>query len=399
MLKTIALPGALPGVLAAAVLAGPGAQAQEPILIGFATAQSGWMEAYDKQPVNAAKLAIADINAAGGLLGRPIEIVEADTKTDRAEGSRAGREVVDAGAGLVVVSCDYDMGSPAAFAAQQAGVIAISLCANDPKMGIQGVGTHAFSWSFAAQSGGYTLAEWAWGQGWRNAYSLLDTTIEFNKSTCAGFNARWKELAGEAGFIGEDTWRNDDPSIAAQITRIQALPTAPDVIMLCTYNPGGASAIKQIRAAGIDTPLLSSQAMDGDYWLQAVPDLSGFYYNAYMSIFGDEPLPERQALLDRYVATYGERPTTSNFITGYALIQGYARAVERAGTDDPDAVLAELDKFQGEDILGIPITLSPEMHIQLSWPVLMMKVEGGRHQALDYTVNEASPPTTLLFPN
>jgi branched-chain amino acid transport system substrate-binding protein len=169
--------------------------------------------------------------------------------------------------------------------------------------------------------------------------------------------------------------------------------------MLCTYNPGGASAIKQIRAAGIDTPLLSSQAMDGDYWLAATPNLSEFYYNAYMSIFGGEPNPAAQDLLDRYVKTYGKQPTTSNFITGYALVMGYAKAVERAGTDDPDAVLAEMNKFKDEDILGIPITFTPDMHIQLRWPVLMMKIENGKHQPIDYTTNKAEPPTSLLFPN
>jgi branched-chain amino acid transport system substrate-binding protein len=388
----------LVGTALYAIMAVP-AVAEDPIVIGFAVAKSGWMAAYDDQPVKAAKLAIDEINAKGGLLGRKIEVVEADTKTDRAQGSRAGKEVVDLGAKLVVVSCDYDMGSPAAFAAQSAGVISISPCANDPKMGVQGVGTHAFSWTFAAQSGGYALAEWAHKQGWRTAYSLLDTTIEFNKSTCAGFNARWKELAGEEGFAGEDTWRNDDPSISAQITRLRALEKQPDVIMLCTYNPGGASAIKQIRDAGIDTPLLSSQAMDGDYWLQGTPNLSDFYYNGYMSIFGGEPDAERQALLDRYVSTYGERPATSNFITGYALIQAYAKAVERAGSDEPDKVLAEFNKFKEEKILGVPITLTPEMHIQLQWPVLMLQVENGKHKALEYTVNEVAPPLDLLFPN
>jgi branched-chain amino acid transport system substrate-binding protein len=331
--------------------------AQEPIVIGFATAQSGWLS-YESSSVEAAKIAIEEINAAGGLLGRQIKVVEADTKTDRTEGARAGQEMVNQGAKLVVVSCDYDMGSPAAFAAESAGVISISLCANDPKMGVQGVGPHAFSWSFAAQSGGYVLADFGYEEGWRKAYSLLDTTIEFDKSTCAGFNARWKELAGAENFLGEDTWRNDDPSISAQITRLLALPTQPEVIMLCTYLPGGASAIKQLRDAGIKTPLITSQALDGDFWLGSVPNLSEFYYNAYMSIFGDEPQPENQALLDKYIQKTGQRPV----------------------------------------IVGVPITFTPEMHIQLKWPMLMMKVENGKHKAIRYQTSGSTPPMSLLFP-
>ena len=46
-----------------------------------------------------------------------IEVVTADTKTDRAEGAKAGLEVIDKGADLVIVSCDYDFGSPAALGA------------------------------------------------------------------------------------------------------------------------------------------------------------------------------------------------------------------------------------------------------------------------------------------
>src|SRR3712207_623531 len=168
-------------IVAVGVSAAPVSQAQEPIIIGFATAQSGWMAAYDEQPVLAARLAIDDLNARGGLLGRQIKFVEADTKTDRAQGAKAGKEVIQQGAKLVVVSCDYDMGSPAAFAAQSEGIISISPCANDPKMGVQGVGEHAFSWTFAAQSGGYALAEWAYSRGRNRAYSLVHTTIGFNK--------------------------------------------------------------------------------------------------------------------------------------------------------------------------------------------------------------------------
>jgi branched-chain amino acid transport system substrate-binding protein len=367
------------------------------IIIGAAIAQSGWMEAYDSQPMNAAKLAIQDINAKGGVLGRKLELVVADTKTDRAQGSKAGIEVIDKGAKIIIVSCDYDMGSPAAFVAQSRNIISISLCANDPKMGVQGLGTHAFSQVFAAQSGGYVLAEFAYKQGWHKAYSLLDTTIEFDKATCAGFNHRWRELAGEENFLGQDTFKNGDPSIASQITRIKALPSKPDVIHLCTYIPGGASAIRQIRAAGIDTPLVTSQAMDGDYWLNAVPNLSNFYVNGYMSIFGDEPIAERQAFLDRYVKTYGEKPATSNFISGYMLVLGYARAVELAGTDEPDAVLAEYNKFKNEDLFGIPFTFTPKMHIQLKWPLIMMEVQNGKHRSLGYYINEAVPPYDLLF--
>ena len=91
------------------------------IVVGFATAESGFMQAYDKPAQDAAMIRIDEINKAGGLLGKQIKVVTADTKTDRAEGAKAGLEVLDKGAELVIVSCDYDFGAPAALAARSRG--------------------------------------------------------------------------------------------------------------------------------------------------------------------------------------------------------------------------------------------------------------------------------------
>ena len=95
-------------------------------------------------------------------------------------------------------------------------------------------------------------------------------------------------------IVGRDTFKNDDPSIATQITRLRALNPAPDVITLCSYTPGGASAVRQIRAAGINTPIASDNAMDGGYWLSAVPDLNNFYYASLGSVVGGDPRPKDQ---------------------------------------------------------------------------------------------------------
>ncbi len=54
--------------------------------------------------------------------------------------------------------------------------------------------------------------------------------------------------------------------------------------MLCTMMPGGVSAVKQIRAAGIKAPILNGSGMDGSYWLSAVPDLSSFFVPAQGSV-------------------------------------------------------------------------------------------------------------------
>jgi len=383
----------LGAALGALMLAAPMAMADDDkIVVGFATAQSGFMQAYDKPAEDAARIRIDEINKAGGLLGKQIEIVAADTKTDRAEGAKAGLEVIDKGADLVVVSCDYDFGAPAALAAEGAGKVSFFLCAESIKAGIQGVGPHSFSASVLAAVQGATMAEWAYTKkNARNFYRLLDTWTEYNKGICDGFDWELPKLK-DAKLVGEDTFKNDDASIAAQITRIKSLPQEPDAIMLCTMMPGGVSAVKQIRAAGIKSMILNGSGMSGSYWLSAVPDLSNFYVPDQGSVHGDDPNPKVNEFNAKYKTATGSDPSSQYVYPGYVMIDVWAKAVERAKSTDADAVVAELEKMKDEPTLFGPRTFTAELHHQNKGRYLITEVDGGKAKVVDeWTISEAIP--------
>ncbi|MDB5518337.1 MAG: livK, partial [Tardiphaga sp.] len=92
--------------------------ADDGITIGMAVAFSGWMEAYDGEATKMAQLWVEQTNAKGGLLGKKIKVISGDTKTDRVEGAKVGKDLIDQGANLLLVSADYDYGAPAALQAQ-----------------------------------------------------------------------------------------------------------------------------------------------------------------------------------------------------------------------------------------------------------------------------------------
>lgn len=367
------------------------------IVVGFATAASGFMQAYDKPAQDAAMIRIDEINKAGGLLGKQIEVVTADTKTDRAEGAKAGLEVLDKGADLVIVSCDYDFGSPAALAAEGAGKVSFFLCAESIKAGIQGVGPHSFSASVLAAVQGATMAEWAYKKrNARNFYRLLDTWTEYNKGICDGFDWMLPRLEG-AKLVGEDTFKNEDASIAAQITRIKSLPQEPDAIMLCTMMPGAVSAIKQIRAAGIKAPILNGSGVDGSYWLSAVPDLSDFIVPVQGSIYGDDPNPAVNEFNKKYKEVTGGDPSSQYVYPGYVLIDVWAKAVERAKSTDADAVVAELEKMKDEPTLFGPRTFTNEIHHQNRGRYLIVETKNGKPGVIDeWTISDAVPVDYLI---
>ena len=383
-------------VAAVALPAGTAAADDDEIIVGFAIAESGWMQAYDQPSTRAALVRVDEINEAGGLLGKQIQVVTADTKTDRNEGVKAGQEVVDEGADMVVVSCDYDFGAPAANVAQDADLISFFLCAEDVKAGIEGVGPYSFSASVLAAVQGATMAEWSINERKaKTGYVLLDTSIEYNKGICYGFDWMFPKAGGE--IIGRDTFKNDDPSIASQITRIKSLASPPDVIMLCSYNPGGASAAKQLRAAGIESLIVNGSSLDGNYWLDAVPDLSGFVVPVQGSIYGDDPDPNVETFNKKYEKKWGERPSSQYAYPGYVLIDVWAKAVERAGTTETEAVVAELEKMNNEPTLFGPRTFTSELHHQNQATYKLVEATDGKFAYIgEWTISEPVPMEILF---
>jgi branched-chain amino acid transport system substrate-binding protein len=370
--------------------------AVEPVVVGIAMAQSGWMAEYDQPSNNAAQIKIEEINAAGGLLGRKLQVVQADNKTDRAQSARAAQKVMAHKPKLVIVTSDFDFGAPAALVASQAGIIAFSPNGSDQRFGVQGIGRLAFSMATVTFGEGFNMAEIAYKKlGARTAYSLIDQTTQYTKDVAKGFAIRFEQLGGK--MLGEDVFKNDDPSFSSQVTRIKNLSHAPDVIAISSYPPGGPSVMRQLRAAGIGTSIVGCAVFDGDYWLDAVPGLSNFYFPALMSLFGNEPSAKKQSVLEKYTAKFG-KPALSDFLTGYSTVEAWALAVERAKSFDSNKVARELEKFQNEKLVIGSTTFTDKLHVTTQREMMLMKVENGKHKAMGYLKSDTAPSMDLLFP-
>ncbi len=369
---------------------------QEPIKVGFAVAFSGWEEAYDGEATKMAKLWIDQTNAKGGLLGRKIESIEADTKSDRVEGAKAGQQMVSGGADLIFVTADYDYGAPAALQAQKAGKISVFLGASDPKAGILGVGPLSFTTTTAGQLEGATVADWGYSaRGYKKGYVLTDDMLEYNKSVCAGYE--WQFVKSGGQIVGKDSFKNQDPSISSQITRlVEAIKTEHvDNIMLCSVTPGGSSAIRQLRAAGIDLPILSGTGMDGTYWLGSVPNLKDFYVPV-QAVVGGDPRPEVEDLTQAFKARYGNVPATQYAYPVYAWLELWAKAVTKLGTTDSKAVTAELEKFKDEPTVLGPRTYTSKLHIQTFIPMTINEITNGVQQPVtEWKIKEDIPNDVL----
>ncbi|MCI2810991.1 ABC transporter substrate-binding protein [Eoetvoesiella caeni] len=367
------------------------------VVVGFAVAQSGMFQPYDAEGIEMANLYLDELNKRGGVLGHRVRSVIADTRSDRVEGAKAGASVVSQGAKLVVVTCDYDFGAPAALQANRNEIIAVSLCAGDPKMGPAGLGPYVFSAGMAGQSEGVKAADWAFTQrGFKTAYMLTDTHVQYNSSVCAGFEWQWEKLGGK--MAGKDTFRNGDPSVASQVTRMRNAirDDNVDVVMLCTLLPGGATALRQIRAADIETPIISGQAMSGTFWMDSVPNLSDFYTIQQAAVNGD-PRESVQKVSKLYADTLGKEITQPSVFGIYAWLDLWVKAVETAGTFDSDAVLKVMNGYTNEPTFLGPYSFTPELHIQDAPEQVIVEIQDGKQAQVILTEQGESLPTNLLY--
>jgi branched-chain amino acid transport system substrate-binding protein len=374
------------GTVLAATVSSPALGDENEIVVGAATSFSGWMAAFDVSPTHAAEIAVQDINAAGGVNGKKLKLIHIDTKTDQAQTSRAAQDLVKQGAKLMLTACDFDQGSPAALVAQQAKVIAISSCGADIKYGNLMIGNNVFTMATDAEGTGRILADWATHKkGWKTAYALDDTFIEYDKSECRGFVDEFKKLNGDKAVVLEDTFKNGDTSVASQVSRYTALAGKPDVMIICSVPPGIASAIRQFRSAGVDIPIISGTGGDGSAWHSAVPGLSNYYYLNYSADAGvKEPRPDAEAFFQKYEKQFNERPGSGQGITGYSVIEAWAKAANKAGSIETDKVRAELEKFTDEPLLAGLTTFTPKLHTNLNRPMLMISIMDEKPAPLGY---------------
>ena len=328
---------------AATAPASPGAGGEDPIIVGAAVHLTGWMAAYDTPPLMGARLAVKQINEAGGVLGRPLQLIELDGKTDQATVGNAAIQLIEQGAEVLIAPCDFDFGAPVGRAAQDAGIVGLSTCASSPLYGSEALGDMQFTVSMWNQTMSAAAAQFACvDMGWTTGATIVDTTTEYTQSLGEYFVDAFEEMG--CTIVNEDTYLQGDMQIDAQIQRLQGLPEPPQVILLSTNMPDYAMMVRELRAAGFDTPLMGGDAMDTVEFYPAVgPDAGNNIFISTHSFVGPGVGPAMDEFLELYEAEYGGPPETAFAVMGWDTVNIIAQSIERAGTTDGPALVQAME--------------------------------------------------------
>lgn len=357
----------------------------EPILIGAAMAQTGFMSPFDAPALATAQIAVDKINAAGGVLGCQLVLEAVDTETNPDKGQQIATDLVAKGAKMLLVTCDYDINAKSSQVANDAGVLVVAPCVGSTAMGPNNGLDLGYSMGSAVPGEAAIMAEYAFENLGQTVTLFKDMSIAYTTSQCDAFETRFKELGGSVKSTQQFTQTQAgalDKPVTAQVAN--AKKDGAQVIALCSYPGGGAQALAAIRNAGVKTPVISGFGLDGAFWLGAVPNLSNFYTVTYASVFGDDPNPKVVDLLAAYKTKTGQDAATGGLITGATTIEGFKLAVERAGSVDGAALAAEFNKFDNEDLTAGPTSFSDDLHVNVTRPMAVITVENGKHRFIEY---------------
>src|SRR5690625_944601 len=321
------------------------------ILIGGSLCLTGIQAPLDEPIMRGIQLAIDEFNDNGGLLGEEIAFVNLDGASDPVVVGNNGEQLVEMGADAIITPADFDFGGPASRAAQSAGIVGISPGASSPLFGSETLGDKQFTIATWNTTMGAAAAEFGYDQGYENAYVVTDTFIDYTASLSEYFIESWENLGGN--IVAEDTYTQGDQDFSAQLQRLQGVADEVDVIFVSSYMPDLGLIIRDIRAAGIDTPILGGDSYDDpELWSVLGAEYGNDITYATHVFLSEEASPLVPAFLELYEEKHGEEPDTPLVAIGYDTARALLLAMEEAGTTDGETVAQQMTEIEYELLRG-----------------------------------------------
>ena len=228
-------------------------------------------------------------------------------------------------------------------------------------------------------------AKYAIDQGYKTAYILVSPDTAYTQLPYY-FKETFEKLGGRV--VAEDSFSIGQQDFSAQVTKIQGLEPRPDVIMTAAYEPDFPAFIKQLRAAGIDTPVIGSDGIDSPTTFALGKAVEGVVFTTAGYAADGNPL---DVFNKRYEAAYGAAPDTIYTAIGYDLVKVIEAAALAAGSTDPDAVWQAIRGLENVQGATSKITYKGTSGVPIR-EVAIVRVSNGQREL----VRQASPDAALV---
>jgi branched-chain amino acid transport system substrate-binding protein len=296
-----------------------------PVLVGYYGDLSGRTSSFGQSTKNGVEMAADEINKAGGVNGRQIQII---TEDDQGEPNKAATVVtklinqdkVHALLGEVASSNSL----AAAPKAQEAKVPMISPSSTNPA--VTQVGDYIFRVCFIDPFQGEVMAKFASNNlKAKRAAILYDFNSDYSRGLYQFFKRSFTQLGGE--IVSEQSYTQGDRDFSGQLTAVRS--ANPDVIYVPGYYGEVGVIANQTKQLGIKAPLMGGDGWDApQLWQLGGAALNGDYISNHYSV--DDPSPAIQKFVADYKARYNILPDALAAL-GYDSMKVLADAIQRAG--------------------------------------------------------------------
>lgn len=382
------------GVLTVSLLATACAPAAAPaggtIKIGAALCLTGIQAPLDEPALRGAQLAVEEINKKGGVLGKQLELINLDGKSDPVTVGNAAVQLIEQGAQAIITPSDFDFGGPASRAAQEAGLVGISPAASSPFFSSTALGDKQFTMSMWNTTMGAAAAQFAREQGWETAYVVTDDFIQYTKDLGLYFVEHFQTLGGTVVY--EEPYTQGAADFSAQLARMKALPEQPDFYYISSYMPDLGLIIRTMREAGIDAPIVGGDSYDDPGLFQALgPEYGNDITFATHTWVSPDTSPQMAEYLNAYEAKFGGPPEAMWVVTGWDVVHLLAGAMEKAGSTDGAAMAKAMEDNEWDLLTGQvswePAAKGHEPHKQAA----MVKLVAAVPEFIGWLMPESQP--------
>jgi branched-chain amino acid transport system substrate-binding protein len=347
-----------------------------PIKIGEFASLTGKEAAFGQSSHKGTLLAIEELNAAGGLLGRKLELVVEDNQSKSGESATIAKKLISRDKVVALLGEVASMRSlEAAPIAQQAKIPMISPSSTNPK--VTEIGNYIFRVCFIDPFQGVAMAKFARSHLKVRKVALLTSV---SSAYSVGLAKYFKEqIARDGGTVAiEQKYSEGDKDFKAQLTAIKA--AGVEGIFVPGYYTEAALICKQARDLGLNVPLFG-----GDGW--EAPQLvtiggaavEGTYFSTHYS--PEHQTPAIKNFVAKFKQRWGNEVPDAMAALGYDSVMVLADAIKRAGTTESAKLRDALAATKG--FAGVSGTTTLDAQRNASKAAVVLTVKNGEFKFVE----------------
>ncbi|MCO8194047.1 MULTISPECIES: ABC transporter substrate-binding protein [Anaerofustis] len=329
---------------------GSSAENSDTIKIGVNYELSGDVATYGQSCTKGIEMAVNEVNEAGGINGKKVEIVKIDNKSDNNEAMSAATKLASKeGVSVMIGPATSGAFKATIAAANQYKVPAITCSGTSDDITVDSNGNvqeYIFRLCYTDSLQGSKMAEFATKKlNAKSAIVLADTSNDYSNGLAKAFESEFKANGGT--IVSTETFTAQDKDFSPVLTKIK--DKKADVIYLPGYYTECSLIIKQARELGIDLPILGADGYDSPTMLETAgaEALENVYYTNHYAV--DDESEVVQNFVKAYKAANNDENPGAFETLGYDAGKLACDAIARAGSADPQKVseaLAATKDFQ-----------------------------------------------------